>query len=62
MQTGETTKMPNNQSADCYLKSGDIGFYKVNIQTLDKDNNIIRSSTKPFEIWVYPKEWDFEFY
>jgi hypothetical protein len=62
MQTGESAKMQNNQSGTCYLKSTDIGFYKVNIITIDKDNNILRSSAKPFEIWVYPMEWDFEFY
>jgi hypothetical protein len=62
MQTGESDKMQNNKSASCYLKSSDIGFYKVNICTINKDNNIIRSSVKPFEIWIYPKEWDYEFY
>ena len=62
IQTGESAKMQNDKSATCYLKSSDIGFYKVNIFTVDKDNNILRTSTKPFEIWVYPKEWDFEFY
>lgn len=62
MQTGESAKMQNDQSAICYLKSSDIGFYKVIICTIDKDNNILRSSVKPFEIWVYPKEWDFAFY
>jgi hypothetical protein len=62
MQTGESVKMKNDQLASCYLQSSDIGFYKVNISTIDKDNNILRTSTKPFEIWVYPKEWDFAFY
>ena len=62
MQTGESVKMQNGQSAIYYLQSSDIGFYKVNICTIDKDNSILRSSTKPFEIWVYPKEWDFAFY
>lgn len=62
MQTGESAKMQNNKSASCYLKSSDIGFYEVNISTMDKNNNVIRSSVKPFEIWIYPKEWDFEFY
>ena len=62
MQTGESDKLQNDQSAKCFLRSSDIGFYKVNICTVDKDNNILRSSAKPFEIWVYPKEWDFAFY
>jgi hypothetical protein len=62
MKTGESDKMRNGQSATCYLKSTDIGFYKINIYTIDNNNSILRSSVKPFEIWVYPKEWDFEFY
>jgi hypothetical protein len=62
MQTGESGIMKNNSLANCYLKSSDIGFYKVNIFTIEKDNNILRSSTKPFEIWIYPKEWNFAFY
>jgi hypothetical protein len=62
MQTGESSKMNNNSSATVSLKSSDIGFYKVTISTLDKGNNVLRSTVKPFEIWVYPKEWDFEFY
>jgi hypothetical protein len=61
-QTGETAKIRNDQSVTCYLNSSDIGFYKVNLCTIDNNNNIIRSSSKPFEIWVYPKEWEFEFY
>ena len=62
MQTGESAKLQNGQPVTYYLNSSDIGFYKVDICTLDKDNNILRCSAKPFEIWVYPKEWDFEFY
>jgi hypothetical protein len=62
MQTGELSEMQNGQSASSFLKSTDIGFYLVNIYTIDKDKNILRTTTKPFEIWVYPKEWDFEFY
>jgi hypothetical protein len=62
VQKGESAKIQNGGSATCYLKSSDIGFYQVNISTIDKDNLILRSSSTPFEIWVYPKEWDFEFY
>lgn len=62
MQTVESAKMQNNQSANYYLKSSDIGFYKVNICTIGKESNVLRSTSKPFEIWVYPKEWDFVFY
>ena len=62
MQTGESAELKNGQSSSCYLKSSDIGFYKVNLYTVDKESNILRTTTKPFEIWVYPKEWDFAFY
>ena len=62
MQTGESAKIQNGQPATYYLNSSDIGFYKVNIYTLDKESSILRSSVRPFEIWVYPKEWDFAFY
>jgi hypothetical protein len=62
MQTGESSKMKNGGSASVYLKTADIGFYKVNICMIDKENKILRSTVKPFEIWVYPKEWDFAFY
>lgn len=62
MQTGESDKMKNDQPASCYLRSSDIGLYKVMMYTIDKDNNILRSSVQPFEIWVYPKEWDFAYY
>lgn len=62
MQTGETVKTQNGKPANVLLRSTDIGFYRVSIFTLNQDNNVLRSTTKPFEIWVYPKEWDFEFY
>jgi hypothetical protein len=62
MQTGESARLQNGQSASYYLKSAETGFYEVNLSTIDKGGNILRSSVKPFEIWVYPKEWDFAFY
>ncbi len=62
MQTGESDRMQNNQFASCHLETSHIGFYKVNICTIDKEGNTLRTTTKPFEVWVYPKEWDFEFY
>ena len=62
MRTGESAKMQNGLMASCYLKSSDTGLYRVSICTVDKAGNILRSSAKPFEIWVYPKEWDFAFY
>ena len=62
MKTGESSKLKNDQSSNCYLKASDIGFYKVSIFTIGNDGNILRSTAKPFEIWVYPKEWEFDFY
>jgi len=55
-------KTTNNKSLTYNIKSGDLGFYKVYLQTFDENENIIGSATQPFEIWVYPKEWNFEFY
>ena len=62
MKTGESDKITNGQSVTYYLRSSDIGFYKVILNTMDAGGNILRSTDKPFEIWVYPKEWDFAFY
>jgi hypothetical protein len=62
MQSGESRKTANNQLLTYCLKQCDIGFYKINLQTVDKEGNILKSTSKPFDIWVYPKEWDFEFY
>ena len=60
--SGENINIQNGKPASVLLQNSDIGFYKVSISTLDKDNKVLRSTAKPFEIWVYPKEWDFEFY
>jgi hypothetical protein len=60
--TGETGMIQNGKPSNVLLGNSDIGFYRVSISTLDKDNKLLRSTTKPFEVWVYPKEWDFEFY
>jgi hypothetical protein len=61
-KSGETEKQPNNKTLSNILNSNDIGFYKINLQTFDKEGNILGSTAQPFEIWIYPKEWDFEFY
>ena len=62
VQTGESVRLTNDQPAEYYLKTENMGFYRVNICTIDKENNLLRTSAKPFGIWVYPKEWDFDFY
>jgi hypothetical protein len=61
LQAGESAKIPNGQSVTGYLKSENIGYYRVNLHTLDTDNKILRSTSTPFGIWIYPKEWDFDF-
>ena len=62
MQSGESEKVVNNHEATYVLKSSNIGFYKISLQTIDKNGVILGSTQKPFEVWIYPKEWNFEFY
>ncbi len=62
MQSGESDKTANNGFSVCNLQHSNIGFYKVYLKTLDEGGSILRSAQKPFDIWVYPKEWDFAFY
>jgi len=61
MQSTESIKMANNQSLMYHITSGNIGLYKIYLETVDKDNQILNATTKPFEIWVYPKEWEFDY-
>lgn len=62
MQTGECEKKGNNQKATYVLQSSNIGFYKISLQTIDKNGIMLGTTLKPFEVWVYPKEWNFNFY
>lgn len=62
MKTGESKKIPNNKLQTYNIVIKDIGFYKIQLQTFDTEGNILGSTVKPFEVWVYPKEWEFEFY
>jgi hypothetical protein len=62
LKYGEPIKKANNIISICYLNKNNIGFYKVHLKTIDTEGKTISSTTKPFEIWVYPKEWNFEFY
>jgi hypothetical protein len=62
MQTVEQDKVPNNRQLNYRIKTDDMGFYKIHLQTVDENGNILGSTKQPFEIWVYPREWDFEFY
>ena len=61
-RTGASGKRANNQLVSYVLQSSDIGFYKINLQTTDENGLVLGSTLKPFEVWVYPKDWDFKFY
>jgi len=62
-QTGKSQQIANNEQLVRYqIKSDNIGFYKLYPQTVNDAGTIVGSSEQPFEIWVYPKEWNFEFY
>ncbi len=54
--------VPNSGTSTWYFTAEKTGFYRVMLQTLDGNHNVLRYSLQPFEIWVYPKEWEFEFY
>jgi hypothetical protein len=62
MKSGESDKTDNNRLLTYHLNHSNIGLYKVYLQTVNAGGDTINSASKPFEIWVYPKEWDFEFY
>ncbi len=61
MQMGQSEIVLNNQSQSYVLRSKNIGLYKLYPQTLDSKGIILKTSMQPFEVWVYPKEWDFEY-
>lgn len=52
----------NDQAFIHQVSSGDIGLYTVYVETVDNQGNVINSTVKPFEIWVYPKAWEFNYY
>jgi len=62
MQTKELDKIPNNKELTYIIKSADIGFYKIHLETVDENGALLGSTAQPFEIWIYPGEWEFEFY
>jgi hypothetical protein len=62
MQTNETKKILINKTLTYNIKPEDMGFYKLYVKTVDNNGTILGSSSQPFEIWVYPKEWNFKFY
>jgi len=62
LQEKEFAAIANNQSQNYIIKPEDMGFYKISLRTIDESGNVISDSPKPFEIWVYPNVWDFDFY
>ena len=61
MQSSEPKKIVNNQSLIYNITSKNIGLYKVYLETVNSSNQILNSTVQPFEIWVYPKEWEFDY-
>ncbi len=61
IQNGASKKILNNQSLIYNITSENIGLYKVYLETVNEDNQILNSTVKPFEIWVYPEEWEFDY-
>lgn len=62
IKTREKERIRNNTEMNYLIKKEEIGFYKIFLKTVDEDGNVLTSTTNPFEVWVYPKEWMFEFY
>ncbi|HEC45041.1 MAG TPA: hypothetical protein ENI20_19715 [Bacteroides sp.] len=61
IQSSESKRILNNQSLIHQITSENIGLYKLYLETINEDNQILNSTDKPFEIWVYPKEWEFDY-
>lgn len=52
---------PNNYTSTWNMEKSDIGFYQIYLQTLDNKGNVIHYTSKPFDLWIYPEEWEFEY-
>jgi len=61
VQNSESVQILNNHPLTYKITSEDIGLYKIYLETVDTDNQLLNSTIKPFEIWVYPKEWEFDY-
>ncbi len=61
IQSSESKRILNNQPLTYQITSENIGLYKVYLETVDIDNQILNSTIRPFEICVYPKEWEFDY-
>lgn len=61
-KTGISERYKNNQEVIHTLGSSEIGFYKLTLKTLTENGTVVGTSQKPYEVWVYPKDWSFKFY
>lgn len=43
------------------LTSEDIGYYQIYLETFDDEGNLLNATDQPFEVWVYPREWEFDY-
>ncbi len=57
----ETSTVFNNEPLTFNINHENIGLFKINLETIDKNNKVINKTNKPFDIWVYPKEWAFNY-
>ena len=63
MQSGESQAILNSGQLQFFqLTDRNIGLYKLYPHTVNNNLNTLAASDHPFEIWVYPKEWNFDFY
>jgi hypothetical protein len=61
-QYGQSMLIQNKLSKRIVPGKEKRGLYKISLQTLGRNGNILKTSHTPFEIWVYPKEWYFDSY
>lgn len=61
-RSGESEIFPENLTRTTILNGDETGFYQITLQTLDDQGNILKESLNPFEFWIYPKEWYFDYY
>ncbi len=61
IETSEPKILINNHSLTYQVTSQNIGLYKVYLETVNQQNQLLNSTVKPFEIWVYPDEWAFDY-
>ena len=61
IQSIEINNIANNKLITSKILKANIGLYKINLETVNTQNEILHKTDKPFEIWIYPKEWEFDY-